>query len=240
MNIISMAFRVTEAVTVYTDRVRRFYYEVMLLGYGCPRCGSSLTMAVEGRCQCRGCAYEFDPTIVFQRCSECGGVPKLEIRRYRCRQCGQNVVSRFLFDGLVFDAAYFRAKMAEARARKRERSVRLQEQLIESRSAPLESEPLDLTAISGLAEALNQLVAGEAIDPERYVHEGLDLNRYESHIQAHLEAFPVGFDEIPPLRDDARLDRIWRFIAIIFMAHAGLIEIQQEGLEIMVMHRETD
>ena len=94
--------------------------------------------------------------------------------------------------------------------------------------------------MSGLADALNRLVAGSPVDPEMYVCEGFDLSRYESHVQAQLEPFPIMFDQIPPLSDDARLDRIWRFIAIIFMANAGLIEIQQEGLEIMVMHRETD
>lgn len=240
MNIISMAFRVTEAVATYVDRVRRFYYQVMLLGHGCPRCRGSLNMIGEGRCRCSGCAYEFDPTITFQRCAECGGVLRLSIRRYRCRQCGADVGSRFLFDGLVFDAAYFREKMAESRARRQERRERAQAQLIEDHSAPLESEPIDLSVTSGLMDALNLLVAGATIDPEPFVRQGPDLPHYQSHIQAHLGPFPVGFDEIPPLGDDARLDRIWRFIAIIFMAHAGLIEIRQEGPEILVMHHETD
>ena len=100
--------------------------------------------------------------------------------------------------------------------------------------------PVDLSVVTGLADALNQLVAGAAIDPQRYVPEGFDLNRYESHIRAHLKRFPVGFDEIPPLSDDFRLDRIWRFIAIIFMAHSGLIRIEQDDPEILVMHREAD
>jgi len=240
INIIQMAFRVTETVAAYRDRVRRFYYQVMLLGHGCPRCEGNLNMIGEGRCRCLGCTHEFDPTIAFQRCSECGGVPKLEIRRYRCGQCGAHISSRFLFDGLVFDAAYFQQKMAESRARKREQRTSLQAQLVENRSSPLESEPIELSVVTGLTDALNQLVAGVEIDPGAYVREDFDLNRYESHIRAHLETFPVGFDEIPPLRDDARLDRIWRFIAIIFMADAGLIEIQQEGLVIMVMRREAD
>ncbi|MGD2111422.1 MAG: hypothetical protein PVI86_18750 [Phycisphaerae bacterium] len=240
MNIISMAFRVSEAVAAYTERVRRFYYQVMLLGHGCPRCSAGLRMTGEGRCRCIGCGNEFDPTVAFQRCSECGGTPRVEIRRYRCRRCGQDIVSRFLFDGLVFDAAYFRQKMAESRTRRQEQKERRQLQLIDYRSPALDAGPVELGSVAGLAEALNLLVAGAAIDPEPFIRQGFDLSRYESHIQAHLDPFSISFDEIPPLSDDARLDRIWRFVAIIFMAHAGLIKIEQDGPEIMVMHREAD
>ncbi len=240
MNIISMAFRVTEAVTVYTDRVRQFFYEVMLLAHACPKCGGGLNMIAEGRCRCSACARAFDPTVVFQRCSDCGGIPKIEIRRYRCSQCGSDVSSRFLFDGLVFDAVYFRARMAEHRERKSDQRARLQARLIESRSLPLDAGPADLEAVPGLVEALNSLIAGTQPGVLRLDCKGFDLSRYESHVQAHLEPYPIMFDEIPPLSDDARLDRICRFIAIIFMANAGLIEIQQEGQTIMVMHREAN
>ncbi|MGB2985008.1 MAG: hypothetical protein WBE26_03920 [Phycisphaerae bacterium] len=240
INIISMAFRVTEAVTMYTDRVRQFFYEVMLLAHACPKCEGKLAMVAEGRCMCPECAHAFDPTVAFQRCSDCGGTLKIEVRRYRCTQCGNDVSSRFLFDGLVFDAQYFRQKMAEHRERKSDQRARLQTRLIESRSAMLEAWPADLGAIPGLAEALNSLIAGGQPEIQQLNRQSFDLSRYEGHIQAHLEPSPIGFDEIPPLSEDARLDRVWRFIAIIFMAHAGLIEIRQEGLEIVVRHRETD
>jgi len=94
--------------------------------------------------------------------------------------------------------------------------------------------------MSGLVDALNRLVAGAPIDPEMYLCDGFDLSRYESHVQAQLEPYPIMFDHIPPLSDDARLDRVWRFIAIIFMAHTGLIEIQQESQGIMVIRHETN
>jgi hypothetical protein len=48
------------------------------------------------------------------------------------------------------------------------------------------------------------------------------------------------FDDIPPLEENARLDRIWRFIAIIFMAHFGQISLLQEGQVITVRRNETD
>ncbi|MGB2987952.1 MAG: hypothetical protein WBE26_18950 [Phycisphaerae bacterium] len=240
MNIISRAFQLTDAVAAYTNRVRRFYYAVVLSAHACPKCGGGLNMVAEGRCRCSACAHAFDPTVLFQRCSDCGGTPKIDIRRYRCSQCGSDVSSRFLFDGLVFDAAYFRQKMSEHRERKSDQRARLQAQLIENRSLPLDAGPADLDAVPGLTEALNSLIAGIQPGVLRLDCKGFDLSRYESHVQAHLELYPIMFDQIPPLSDDARLDRIWRFIAIIFMAHSGLIEIQQESQAIMVIRRETD
>jgi len=58
--------------------------------------------------------------------------------------------------------------------------------------------------------------------------------------RAHIERFPVSLDDLPPLIENRRLDRIWRFIAIIFLAHAGLAEVWQDGKDIMVMQREID
>ncbi len=239
MNIISMAFRLTDAVAAYTHRVRRFYYAVMLSAHACPKCGGGLSMFAEGQCRCRGCGHVLDPTTAFQRCLDCGGTPRIEVRRYRCRLCGQDVASRFLFDGLVFDAQYFRQKMAEHRERKSDQRTRLQARSIESRSLPLDAGPADLDAVPGLPDALNSLIAGAQPGVLRLDCEGFDLSRYESHVQAHLEPFPIMFDEIPHLSDDTRLDRIWRFIAIIFMAHAGQIEIRQESQVIMVIRSET-
>lgn len=239
MNIIQMAFRVTEAVAAYRHRVRGFYYEVMLVAHACPRCQGKLAMVAEGRCTCSSCAHVFDPTIAFQRCSDCGGTLKIEIRRYRCTRCGKDAPSRFLFDGLAFDADYFREKMAASRARRRQEEAYTRSRVAGDRSLAAEAGPIDLSAISGLADALSALVSGAPLVPTPYVRGDFDLSRYERHIRARLAAFPLCFDEIPPLNDNARLDRICRFIAIIFMAHAGLIEIRQEDQAIMVMLSEA-
>lgn len=239
MNIIRMAIQMTEAVSAYRARVRRFYYGVVLLAYGCPKCKGRLVMEREGSCRCGSCGHEFDPTTTFQRCLECGGRLKVEVRRYRCTQCGQIATSRFLFDGLVFDAEYFRTKMAESRTRRLQEKNLRQERISESRSLPAAPEPIDLSTIQGLLQALNGLTAGVELQIAVPDRARFDLSRYESHVRAQLRPYPVDFDEIPPLREDRRLDRIWRFIAIIFMAHAGLIEIHQDGLEIQVMRHET-
>lgn len=240
MDIIRQAFRLLEAVTGFAGQARKLYYEVMLLGHSCPACGGRLAMIDEGRCRCRSCDQEFDPTIAFQCCSMCGGKAVLRVRRYQCRQCGDEVASRFLFDGLVFDTEYFRQKMAESRKRKNERRERVRKLLAESRSGALQTPAADLDAVPGLLEALNSLTA-DTDDPLPWKPEaGFDLKRYERHIQAHIRDFPTSLDGLPPLEADTRKDRIWRFIAVIFLAHFALIDIWQDGQEIMVMKHETN
>ncbi len=91
-------------------------------------------------------------------------------------------------------------------------------------------EPLPLDGLSGAVEPPCQWQP----------RDGFDLQRYQSHLQAQIGPIALPLDEIPPLNEDARLDRIWRFIAIIFMAHAGLIHAWQDGQTIMVIKRETD
>ena len=157
MNIITFAFDMSAAVKKFVTKAKRFYYLVMLFGCRCPKCNGSLTMADEGRCRCSSCSYEFDPTVEFQRCSNCGGIPVLRMRRYHCRKCGRDVTSTFLFDGIVFDAKYFCRKMAESRHRKKKQRERVRKILAECRSGPLAIEATDLDSIPGLVEVLNSL-----------------------------------------------------------------------------------
>ncbi len=240
MDIIRQAFRLMEVVMGFAGRARKLYYAVMLLGHSCPRCGGRLTMVAEGLCRCRACSHEFDPTVAFQRCSSCGDKPVLCVRRYQCPQCGADVVSRFHFDGLVFDAGYFRQQMAESRQRKTQQRDRVRRMLAESRSAALQIPATDLDAVPGLVDALDSLTDGVNVVLPWIPQEGFDLRRYESHIQAHIRDFPISLGELPPLIEESRKDRIWRFIAIIFLAHFGLIDIWQEGQEIMVMKHEAN
>jgi len=99
---------------------------------------------------------------------------------------------------------------------------------------------MDLSSIPGLVAALNAL-SGQYVEQQPYsAAPQFDLRRYQAHIRAHTQAIALTLDELPPLGDDARLDRIWRFIAIVFLVHAGLIEAWQDGPDVMVMRRETD
>jgi hypothetical protein len=240
MDIISLAFDMTAAVQKFVEKARRFYYWVMLLGYRCPKCNGSLIMVAEGKCRCNHCGDESDPTVTFQRCPVCGGTPVLRVRRYQCRNCGGDIASMFLFDGTAFDADYFRQKMAESRHRKKKQHERVRQMLAESRSSDLPLPPFDLNAVPGLVDALNGLTAGLAADFAVAPRDQFDLNRYERHIQGHIQHFPVSLSEIPPLSENARKDLIWRFIAVIFLAHTAIIDIWQDGQDIMVIKHEAD
>ncbi len=238
--LIEQALGLAQAVVAFAARARQFFYEVVLSDQACPQCNGGRAMEAEGRCSCRKCGRALDPTVAFQRCSVCDGKPRLLVRRYECSQCGAGIVSRFLFDGLAFDPEYFQQKMAESRQRKQERRERVRLMLAESRSGAVEVAPADLEAVPGLLEALNGFVSNPEAVIASAPHGGFDLHRYQSHIQAHVRQIPLSLEEIPPLGEDARIDRIWRFIAIIFLAHAGILDVWQQGQTIMVIQREAD
>jgi hypothetical protein len=240
IDIIRSAFRLAEAVTGFAGRAKQLYYAVMLMGHECPRCGGGLVMEGEGRCKCRACGDELNPTVAFQHCRTCGGELELRARRYRCTRCGADIASRFLFDGLVFDSEYFRQKMTESRQRKRELRERVRKMLAESRSPHLDAMPADLAAVPGLMDALNGLVADASEATPWQPGTGFDLKRYQRHVEGHIRNSPIGLDEIPSLTEDTRKDLIWRFVAIIFMAHAGLVDVWQQGSTIMVVKHEAN
>ena len=149
-------------------------------------------------------------------------------------------MSRFIFDGVVFDAGYFRQKMAESRQRRRERRERVKAMLAESRSAEVSLAGAQLNSVPGLVEALNALTSdldgGCAVE----TRSDFNLRRYEDHIQALVHDVPLSLKEIPPLGENLRQDLIWRFIAVVFLAHLRVIEIWQEGGDVMVIRNETD
>lgn len=239
-DIIGMAFALAEAAAQLVAHVRTFYYEVVLAGHACPKCAAGLRMVREGECRCQACGNTFDPTIKFQECTVCGGKPRVRIRRYECRHCGTEVASRFLFDGLIFDAAYFREKMAEHRQRRREQREQIRQTLSASRSEALEPGPANLDGLPDLVAVLNSLSAGTDSPIRLAQREEFSLRRYEAHVQAHLRTIPIPFDEIPPLSENTLYDRVWRLIAILFLAQAGVIRVWQDGSTIMVIPRETD
>jgi hypothetical protein len=91
-----------------------------------------------------------------------------------------------------------------------------------------------------LVDALNGLTVGQSTDFVTESHDQFDLKRYERHIQGHIQHVPINLLDIPPLSENARKDLIWRFIAVIFLAHAGVVDIWQDGQDIMVIKREAD
>ena len=160
MNIIKLAFEMYEAVQNFFGRARKFYYLVALLGYRCGKCNGRLSMIAESRCRCVKCDLEFDPTVVFQRCSACGGVPVLRVRRYYCKDCQTEINSRFVFKTLPFEKGYFQKKMVESRRRKKEQLQQVREMLSQSRSQSITPDAVDLDSVPGLLAVLNGLTQG--------------------------------------------------------------------------------
>jgi len=241
MNIVTSAFDMAKAVESFVEKAKKFFYRVMLLGHRCLKCNGSLIMVPEGRCKCTLCGNEYDPTVAFQKCSACGGTPILRVRRYRCKDCGKEITSRFYFDKIIFNSAYFKAKMTESRRRKKELKECVRQMLVECRSGNLPLHPVDLGAVPGLLDALNNLTEGLDNSFALESRDEFDLKRYEKHIQAHIQDFPLSLEEIPPLsKESGRKDRIWRFIAVIFLAHACAVDIWQEGQDIMVIRHEAN
>lgn len=239
MNIIVCAFEIEAAVKKLCEKIRRFYYRVVLAGFRCPKCESSLLMVADGLCRCKGCGREFDPTIEFQSCVHCGGKVRLKISRYFCSLCRQEVASKFLFDGRVYDRQYFAGRMAKSRQQKKIQREELKQKAIQYRSNEIETEPANFSSMADLLIAIDGLTKGitpEIVIPQK---DEFDLNRYESHIQAHIGGVAVNLRDMPPLHENKRKDLIWRFIAVIFLAHAGIVDIEQDGLDIMVMKNET-
>ena len=140
----------------------------------------------------------------------------------------------------MFNIDYFRQKVAESRQRKKEQKERVKQMLAESRSSDLPLGAVDITAVPGLLDALNGLTAGLDTSFTIESRDEFDLKRYESHIEAHIQDFPVSLRDIPPLSENLRKDLIWRFIAVIFMDHAGIVDIWQEGQDIMVIKHEAN
>lgn len=223
-----------EAVDKFFDKVRAFYYMVVLLGRRCIKCNGSLVMTAESLCLCSSCGDEFDPTVRFQRCGICGGVALLKVRRYYCRDCGNEIKSQFVFQTLPFEKEYFREKMAQSRQRKKQQIKRVREMLYQSRSQSQNFEAIGLDSVPGLLAALNGLT--KDIDENVLVElKGkFDLERYQEHIKAYIRDLPIDLRKIPAIIENARKDLIWRFIAAIFLEHEHEIEINQQDQTIWV------
>ncbi len=214
-------------------KARRLFYAVMLFQRECVSCGaSSLDMVRDGWCRCRACGEEFDATLRFQCCAECDTALVLKRRHYWCPRCCRPVNSIFCLDTAVFDPAYFREMMRESRERKREEIERISEMLATCRSStyfpedpPILDDPDDMEM--ALSHFLGLSVDTGAADTFRAPPFDLDL--YRRHVRELVPGCVVDFEGVSALVDDIRLDRVFRFIAVVFMDHAGELRIEQES-----------
>ena len=227
IDIVAQAHALRRAVDIFISHARGYYYEVVLSGVACPNCKGALEMLFDGLCRCRCCGHEFDPTVAFQKC-RCGGQVRLNICRYQCVRCKDTIRSRFVFGATVLDKEYFKERMAQSRQRKQARRQKIIETLAENRSPPLENDDyIDLNAVDGLSDALDELTQVPELSGLLPLCKGFDLTRYQQHLEAAVGFDEVCFDDIQPLEEDGRLDRIWRFVAVIFMAHLGTMRLHQ-------------
>ena len=105
---------ILEYVDAYKEKVRDFYFRVLLSQHACPTCGDALHMTGVSECSCRS-GHIFDPTVAFQPSPCCQARLIRKTFHYACSRCHKTVPSRFLFDERVFDAEYFREMMREHR-----------------------------------------------------------------------------------------------------------------------------
>ena len=239
------AFVLQRRVETFRCHARELLYAVMLFRRKCPQCGAMhLNMLRDSWCRCRSCGTEFDPTLAFESCRDCGSPLEKKIYHYWCPVCRSAVTSPYCFDARVFDASYFRDMMRDSRQRKEQQREAVRQLLAESRSPDSCVDlPLDFDQLPGLSEELDAFV-GCPLPKELLEHfagrADFDLNRYQRHIMSVVSGCILHFEGIMPLLSDPRLDRIFRFIALIFLAHDGQVALtQSEGGEILVTENET-
>jgi hypothetical protein len=219
------------------ERVRAFYFEVILSPYQCPRCGGRLHMAGQSQAAC-SCGNTLDPTISFQRSPCCGVELVKKTFHYACSGCHQTVPSRFLFDERIFDAAYFREMMQESRARAMQRKEEVGRLLAESRSDSLHlTEDPDLGSIPGLIQDLDDFIQENPPEIGQRCFSGKSdfaISDYREHILSALSWDSMLFSDISPLIQNLRADKAWRFITVVFMDHEREIELVQHGNDLVI------
>ena len=194
-------------------------------------------MAGVSRSQCN-CGLVFDPTIEFQKSSCCGARLIRRTCHYVCAKCRKAVPSRFLFDERIFSTEYFRQKMAESRESRQRKKEEIRRFLADSRSGALcLTDVPDLGSVPGLESALNAFVGSV---PEMALANfwGADEFKLEDYRRHILDALPCGclirFEAIPALCKDRRLDRVRRFVTLIFMWQAMEVSLIQTDSAIVV------
>lgn len=229
----------------FRTKVRAYFYSVVLSGKKCVVCSGDLAMLEDSWCKCLSCAIEFDPTIRFQRCPDCGGRLRKKVYHYFCLDCSKKIRSNYCFSERIFNKGYFVKKMQESRKRKTERRERIRQILALSQSKvyALDS-AVDLRVIPGLEEALDKMVGcpfPKELLQKFVANPEFDMSSYRKHIMANLTPSETLFEAIPPLLSaNSRKDRVWRFITLIFMDHEREINLYQSNNILVVEKNEAD
>jgi len=229
--------RVDEHIRCYRERARHFFQAVVLLPYACPRCEGKLSMTSPSRAKCRNCGHELDPTTTFQRSPCCGSVLRLARHHYVCTSCRTVVPSHFLFVERVFDASYFRERMAESRERIRRRREVLRRLMVREQSGQLLLTDAPTTDL--VDELFTQLDAfvrmPEATLDTFWEHGGFSIEAYRDHLRTSMAGCVRRFNAFPSLHANRRTDRALRFVALVYMEHDREIVLHQREGDILVI-----
>jgi hypothetical protein len=228
-------FKVQGRVVHLKEEAKNFYFRVLLSQYECPECGGHLVMTGQSQCSC-SCGNIVDPTLAFQWSPCCAARLVRKTFHYACSRCQQAVPSRFLFDERLFDKAYFREMMQESRERAKTRREEIRRLLAGSRSDPLVlMETPCIHSIPGLAEDLNDFIGTKV---EGFIafetKSDFRMEDYRNHILSVLQMGRRRFSAISPLLEDCRMDKVWRFVTLIFMEQDLEIHLTQYGPDILV------
>ena len=234
---------ILEYVEAYKERVRDFYFQVLLSQHACPTCSDALHMTGVSECSCRS-GHIFDPTVAFQPSPCCQARLIRKTFHYACSHCHQTVPSRFLFDERVFDAEYFREMMREHRDQAKIRREEIGRLLAESRSGTLllMEEPR-LDALPDFLQDLDAFILGNPIQLCSDAFElksDFNLAEYRSHILSLLDHHALRFSDISPLTGDDRRDRVRRFITLVFMDNDREINLQQHGDDLLIRRYDNE
>jgi len=205
--------------------------QVLLSKHSCLKCNGRPRLISDRVAECTNCFYQFDPTLEFQRCPQCGSKLIKKTYYYYCPQCQTPQRSIFSIDNWLYFPEYFSEKMKESRKAKRQKIEAMKKLLAYARSSNYVSNQFDLNSILGLNDTLNNFIHSisfKQFDAKEIKKAKFDLNQYRNHI---LDILPTDcvtyFDGISPIIPNHRLDRIFRFIALIYMWHYGEIILTQ-------------
>lgn len=226
----------------WKDHAKSYYIAVMLSAHPCPACGGQLRGEDDRTAACVACRRTFDPTETFQRSRCCDARLRFRRRHYACAKCDAPQRSVFLFDEQLFNADYFRERVAESRKRQQQAETELREMLLASRTPELAITELPgRDSIQDLDAALDQLLGtprqGDSDGP---VEGEFQLDTYRQWIRPRLQGCLVWFDAIPVMAPDPRMDRVRRFTALVFMEHDREVLLEQRGEGILVRSYEAD
>jgi hypothetical protein len=163
---------------------------------------------------------------------------------YACSGCHKIVPSRFIFDERLFDAEYFREMMQDSRRRAMVKKEEVRKLLAESRSGELtlKDDP-DFDAIPELFKDLDMFIQNNAYqlsDGAFDLKSGFDMTPYRNQTLSLLSQSPIRFSSITPIPGDDRLDKVRRFITLIFMDNDREVNIQQHGNDLLIWRRQDE